>query len=445
MVKAVLYLRVSLDVTGEMLAVERQREACQRIAQERHWRIVGEYMDNSLSASKKTVTRPEYERMRADYAAGLFDAIVVWDLDRLTRQPRQLEDWIDLAQEHGLMLVTANGEADLQTDAGRLFARIKAAVAREEVERKGARQRAAARQRVERGTGNGMKPAYGYTSANEIIPEEAEVVRSMFRRFYAGETLYSIRSWLDTSEHRPHQGKHWAYSTLRAVLTNPRYVARVTYHGEVTGPGTWTPIVDGDIFDAVQAKLNDPRRRTNHWGTHRKYLGSGLFLCGVCGRTMNCNSYAYVCPDHHLTRARDHTDAIVLGAVEARLKQVGELTVPHHTDPALNARLAALRARLQVIESDYDTGLIDGHRFKSATATVHAQIREAEKRLRSVTRSAAAASILDAENPVQAFRNAPLSVVRATVDAMATVRLLKRAKSSGGRFDPASVKLEWRR
>ena len=61
------------------------------------------------------------------------------DVDRLTRQPSQLEEWIDRAEEHGLKLVTSNGDADLSTDGGRMFARIKAAVARGEVERKGAR------------------------------------------------------------------------------------------------------------------------------------------------------------------------------------------------------------------------------------------------------------------------------------------------------------------
>lgn len=51
--------------------------------------------------------------MVADYEAGKFTASICWDLDRLTRQPRELEDWIDAAKFRGLALVTANGEADL--------------------------------------------------------------------------------------------------------------------------------------------------------------------------------------------------------------------------------------------------------------------------------------------------------------------------------------------
>ncbi|WP_454301247.1 recombinase family protein [Salana multivorans] len=105
--KAAIYLRTSLDHTGEELAVRRHREDCHRIARERGWEVAEEYVDNSIS-SKKGVTRPAYDRMRADYLAGRFDALLCWDLDRLMRVPRQLEDWIDAAEATGFPVVTAN-------------------------------------------------------------------------------------------------------------------------------------------------------------------------------------------------------------------------------------------------------------------------------------------------------------------------------------------------
>ncbi|MEQ4207909.1 recombinase family protein [Actinopolymorpha sp. B9G3] len=149
--RCAIYLRQSLDATGDQLAVRRQQEDCHRLAAQRGWSIVAEYVDNSISASDKRRERPGYDKLVAAYDAGEFDALICWDLDRLTRQPRQLEDWIDRATDRGLLLVTANGEADLSTDAGRLFARIKASVGRNEVERKSARQRRAALQRAETG------------------------------------------------------------------------------------------------------------------------------------------------------------------------------------------------------------------------------------------------------------------------------------------------------
>jgi DNA invertase Pin-like site-specific DNA recombinase len=115
--RAALYLRMSLDTTGEGLGIERQRAECEQVAKAKGWEIVGEYVDNSFSASKAKVVRPGYEQLMADLTLNKFEAVICYDLDRLTRQPRQLEDWIDLSRERDIALITANGEADLSTDS----------------------------------------------------------------------------------------------------------------------------------------------------------------------------------------------------------------------------------------------------------------------------------------------------------------------------------------
>jgi len=76
---------------------------------------------------------------------------VAWHLDRLHRQPIELEHFMALADEKRIALATVAGDVDLSTDNGRLIARITGAVARSEVERKSARQKRAAQQRAEQG------------------------------------------------------------------------------------------------------------------------------------------------------------------------------------------------------------------------------------------------------------------------------------------------------
>ena len=120
--QAAIYLRQSEDRNGNMLAVDRQREDCTKLCAERGWATT-EYVDNDTSATAKK-PRPAYQRMLADVQAGTIEAIVVWDLDRLYRQPRELEDLIDLADQKRLALATVSGDADLSTDMGRLVARI---------------------------------------------------------------------------------------------------------------------------------------------------------------------------------------------------------------------------------------------------------------------------------------------------------------------------------
>ncbi|MDO5501434.1 MAG: recombinase family protein, partial [Propionibacteriaceae bacterium] len=192
--KAAMYLRISQDREMDGLAIDRQREDCERMALLKRWEIVATYVDQSISAYSRTALREQYDLMVADFEAGLFDAIICWDLDRLTRQPRQLEDWIDAARFRGLALVTANGEADLTTSTGRTFARMKAAVAAQEMEMKSIRQSRAQLQRATLGRPpKGMRPL-GYTVQGGVIEDEAATVRAIFAAFTRTEDPESLRS-----------------------------------------------------------------------------------------------------------------------------------------------------------------------------------------------------------------------------------------------------------
>ena len=447
MTNAALYLRISLDITGEHLAVDRQREDCRRIATERGWTIVEEYVDNSVSASKRATKRPAYDRMVTDFTAGHFEALVCWDLDRLTRQPRQLEDWIDAAEERGLLLTTANGEADLSTDGGRLFARIKASVARAEVERKSARQKRAAAQRADRGKPPSGARLTGYTDGGQIVADEALVVRSMFTRFSAGDSLRGITVWLTEQGVQTRFGKPWGPTSVRRILTNPRYAGRAIYCGKTTGKaGQWDAIVDEAAFDAVQARLTDPRRITNRLGTDRKHLGSGIYLCGVCGRPLCSHSGSrYRCrAGGHVTRMGESIDVYVLAHIRARLARadVADLLTVPDTDAAkaLTAQIGGLRARLGAIEADYDADLIDGRRFAVATEKVQAELTRAETTRARVAGGEGLASVLTAPDPVAAFDSAPLGVKRAVLAALAVVTLLPAPRSL--KFNPETVRVE---
>ena len=292
-----------------------------KIAAARGWTIVGEFVDNSISASDKRKDRPAYDQLVKAFEAGEFEALICWDLDRLSRQPRQLEDWIDAAEDRGLVIVTANGEADLSTDNGRLFARIKLAVAKSEVERKSARQTRALAQRAEQGRPPLGVRLTGYDVKGNLVPDEAAIVRAIFERFAAGDSLRGVVAWLAGRGVETRHGGRWNPSSVRSILLNPRYAGRAVYCGETNGhTGRWTPIVDEATFEIVRETLGDKRRRTQV-GTDRKYLGSSLYLCGVCDRPVRSHSGGrYRCPQGgHVIRAAAGVDDYVLRHIRARL------------------------------------------------------------------------------------------------------------------------------
>jgi hypothetical protein len=106
--------------------VERQRHDCQALADWLGWQVHGTYVDNDLSAwtGKR---RPDYQRMLADIRAGKIDAVVVWHEDRLTRLPRELEEFADACLKAGVhRLVSCYGDTDLSNADDMLTLRIKA-------------------------------------------------------------------------------------------------------------------------------------------------------------------------------------------------------------------------------------------------------------------------------------------------------------------------------
>jgi DNA invertase Pin-like site-specific DNA recombinase len=457
--RAAIYLRISRDFTGEQLAVDRQRRDCLKIVKGRGWQLAGEYVDNSISASDRRKDRPGYNALVDAFESGEFDALVCYDLDRLSRQPRQLEDWIDAAEHRGLLLATVDTDTDLTTDNGRLFARVKLAVARSEVERKSARQRSAAHQRVELGKPPLGVRLLGYTSHGELVPAEAATVRDMFARFEAGESLRGISEALTASGASPrHGGPRWNPSTVRGVLTNGRYCGRSTLRTKVknggrvedvtlTGAGHWTPLIDEATFGLVADRLADPRRRTQH-GTDRKHLGSGLYVCGVCGSTMRAFSGGrYRCPRACVNRSGVQVDAYVLAVIRARLGRpdLAELLAVDDGTAAAGraAEIKRLRARLVKIESDYDAELIDGRRFKTASDKVKAELATVESAQRRDRAAGAHDGILRAPDPVAAFDASSLMIKRSILDALVTVSLLP-APRGRKTFDPDTVGIEWR-
>jgi site-specific DNA recombinase len=461
--RAAIYVRISLDSTGEGLGVQRQEEDARAIIEARGWALAGVYSDNSISASDSKKFRPGYAELQRDYAEGLFDALVVWDLDRLTRQPRQLEDWIDAAEGRGLALVTTNGEADLTTDGGRMYARIKLAVARAEIERKSARHRRALKQHAEAGRIPHGPRLFGYTAGGNIEPTESVIVADIFERFYAGESLRSVTRLLQDQGVPTRSGRPWSTRTVRDMLTNPRYAGWAVYQGDISTDndgnplrGQWSPLVSEEVFDVIRARLSDPSRKTNRVGTDRRYLGSSLYVCDTCdGPIRTINSGKYYCAGH-LIREHSHVDTFVTDVIAERLADpnLSNLLAPVGDDMKLVVEDSKqLRARLAKIDNEYDEGIIDGRRWRSAKEKVAAKVREIDKILATRKGGAALGKIAEAPDPAQAFRDASLMGQRAVIDALCTVRLHRQPRgrlkrdpvTCQGVIDPATVVIDWRR
>src|SRR5438477_4773623 len=124
-----IYARISSDQDGTGLGVERQIEDCRRVAKQLGWTVAQVYRDNDMSAYGRK-PRPAYEQMLADIRDGLRDGVLIYHVDRLTRRPKELEEFvevIDAAKVRHVRFVV--GDRDLTTGDGLMAVRILGPVA----------------------------------------------------------------------------------------------------------------------------------------------------------------------------------------------------------------------------------------------------------------------------------------------------------------------------
>jgi site-specific DNA recombinase len=409
--RAIVYTRVSLDATGEGLGVERQEQACRSLADARGWTVVGVESDNSVSAFTGKV-RPAWQRVLTLVEAGEVDMIIAWHLDRVTRSMEDIEALVKLAELHGVGLSTVTGDIDLSSDTGRMLGRILTAVARGEVERKGARQRAGLAQRAERGRPWWSWRPFGYERDGSLRESEAAALRKAYSSILQGASVASIAAEWNGLGHVTNRGTPWRATAVRNVLLKHRNAAIRTLSQKdprnprgprvltEVGEGNWTPVVDVETFRAVVRVLGRPERRTRGGGV-RQHLLTGLAVCGVCGGTVGGNtrnrpsgaSYAVYecktgyCLSHRMDEVDLHVQAYAVAllshpeVVERHLKRGG-----HGEDAAkLREELTVLQERSEEIAEMVADGEFTREQARTANARIAERTAEIESRLDKLT------------------------------------------------------------
>jgi site-specific DNA recombinase len=407
---AAIYSRISADVEGKSLGVQRQVEGCRKLAADRGWPVGAEYVDNDVSAFSGKPRR-EYARMLADLESGARDAVIVYNLDRLHRRPVELEEFVALCERVGVSQVaTVTADIDLGNDDGLFMARIFAAFAAKESGRKSARIRRKLLQNAEQGLPHGSVRPFGYEADKITIREdEAAVVREMVDRYLAGQSIKSLTVWLNESAIAPAVAKSWQTSAVRQILCSGRIAGLREHRGQVIGPAKWPAIITPAERDRVLARIAS--RSVTKTRAARTYLLSGMLRCGRCGnrlfsqaRHVNPDNRVrrYVClkgPDHggcgRLTVVAEPVEHLLTDAVLTRLdsphlaKVLAGKSSPDRDFAALAAALEADQARLDELAGLYAEGVISAREWIAARDPITARITQARRNIAQATDTSA--------------------------------------------------------
>lgn len=290
---AAIYCRISKADDDDQTGVDRQERICREIGDRlglvldpRHI-----FIDNSRSAWQRNRKRPGWDRLLDGARDEEFRHVIAYHPDRLMRQPRDLEELLQVADDHRIMLHGEANRRDLSDPDDRFILRIEVAHACRSSDDTSRRLKDALLDRLDEGKPHGGRRRYGYEPGGLVIREtEASVVREIFDRFLRGESPGAIARGLVSREVPTAEGKNWTAYAVRAVLDLRHCAGILVHNGEEVGTGNWPTIIDLGTWEEARA-MRGYRSAASGYAEKRSrarfYLLRGLVVCGACGSMMS--------------------------------------------------------------------------------------------------------------------------------------------------------------
>jgi site-specific DNA recombinase len=269
-VRCAIYTRVSTEhgLDQEFNSLDAQYEAASAyIKSQAHagWtQIRARYDDGGYSGG--STDRPDLQRLLDDIRARKIDVIVVYKVDRLTRSLADFAKLVELFDAHGVSFVSVTQQFNTTTSMGRLTLNVLLSFAQfeREVTSERIRDKIAASKRKGLWVGGNLPLGYEMKDGEiAIVEEEAELVRSIFRRYLElGSVNELVRDLRDgdirtkskvLSTGATRGGIPFGRGTLYYLLSNRFYIGEVKYKDEIL-PGEQPPIMDRELFEAVRQK-----------------------------------------------------------------------------------------------------------------------------------------------------------------------------------------------
>ena len=269
--RCAIYTRKSTEhnLDLEFNSLDAQREACEAyIKSQAHegWRLVADHYDDG-GVSGASLERPALQTLLADVRAGKINTVVVYKVDRLTRSLADFAKLVELFDQFGVSFVSITQSFNTTTSMGRLTLNVLLSFAQFEREVIGERVRDKIAASKRKGIWVGGPVSLGYRCIDKklvVVPDEAETVRAIFTRYLELGSMGALIEDLDRRGIRTKAngringsvrgGIRFGTGALAHLLKNRFYIGEVVYRG-ATHRGEHEPILDRELFEAVQAKL----------------------------------------------------------------------------------------------------------------------------------------------------------------------------------------------
>ncbi len=252
-----------------------QREACEAyIKSQQHegWRLIRTHYDDG-GFSGGNLQRPALQKLLTDIDDGRVDAVLVYKVDRLTRSLGDFARIVDRMDARQVSFVSVTQSFNTTTSMGRLTLNMLLSFAQFEREVTGERIRDKIAASKAKGIFMGGTPPLGYRPEQRrlvIVPEEAQLLLRLFERYAALGSITKLEKELADEgivsrayvRGKGRCGRSSAFQSgpLLHILRNPTSIGEISHKG-VRYPGQHEPIIDRELWEAVQAKLDGNREK----------------------------------------------------------------------------------------------------------------------------------------------------------------------------------------
>jgi len=450
--KVAIYIRWSTEDQGQGHTLEIQRESCRYYCLSQGWAASDDltFIDEGYSGS--TLERPALGRLRSAVQSAKVDCVVVYKLDRLSRNVRDIINLVLGEWEDTCCVRSTQEPVDTTSDAGKMFFTLLGSFA--DFERSTIRTRtwSGKRKNAEKGRNPGMVYPFGFqkggTGEFALVAEEAAVVQRIFETYLKGASCHAIACDLNETGLRTRSGRLWADAAIARLLRNPLYMGQLVYNRRgyaqskrtgrvaakdqadvVTCEGAAPAVIDAETWRQVQRVRADRSRvgrSVSPRGRTSPYLLSGLLRCG-CGHAwvgiqggsrgerfyacagaravgpLRCASRsirASVLDEYVLTRVRESWplkgpfSADLMDRAQSGLQRAAAFV------RSLRQRLNRLEAGLERFKSDYKSGRLSAEAYTELSAECRTERAEALTQVLGAERECEAAAAARMDRPL---------------------------------------------
>ncbi|MEH6377060.1 recombinase family protein [Streptomyces sp. KLMMK] len=393
---AAIYCRISHVNDDDQTGVDRQERICREVA-ERLGLTVAEdqvFVDNNRSAWQRKRKRPGWDALLAEAGKGRVRHVLTYHPDRLMRQPRDLEELLQIADDHDITLHGQANRRDLSDPDDRFFLRIEVAHSCRSSDDTSRRLIDAMVDRAKDGRPHTGRRRYGYDKTGmEIIPEEAAIVREVFTRYLDGDSPVQLAKELYERGEKTAEGRHWNAPRVRDLLDN-RHVAGIrVFRGEEIGDGEWPAIIDRGVWLEVRERRAYRAAAMKPSGqAGRFYLLRGIVICTACGRPMGGAGGKYICQRHtHRLDAPRCNRAVSAPIVEDFVSKaaiyllerldLADAPTPSSLSEKDQAVIDADRQELEDLKDMWESQELKTREYREMRKTVEARIAAVESKM----------------------------------------------------------------